>query len=201
MNHYMGRVSGYTPRAEGGVFRKRLMRKTKLSLSAVLAAITAVLGSPLLGSAPMASASAHGPYLFRNVQTGKCIDIPDGTGGNGVKAQQWECWGGDMQRWWLDDAAYTGTAYYRIRNVQNGKCLDIPGGDPAWGVQVQQWDCWGSGNEGLMQQWQVFQLGNNQFYLKNRATGLCIDVPGGNTTSGAVLQQWNCWGGTMQRWF
>lgn len=173
------------------------MRKRNVFLSVVL---TTLFGVALVG-APPASASTWGPYLFRNVQTDRCIDIPGGTPGIGVKAMQWGCWGGAMQQWYLDDADYTGTAYYRIRNVQSGKCLDIPFGDPTWGVQVQQWDCWGSGDQGWMQQWHLIQLGSNQFLIRNRATGLCIDVPDGNPNDGTVLQQWDCWRGDMQRWF
>jgi hypothetical protein len=76
-----------------------LMHKTKLFLSTVLACATALFGPTLLGSAPAASASTYGPYVLKNVLTGKCLDVPGGIKDRGVRVQQWDCWGGDMQKW------------------------------------------------------------------------------------------------------
>lgn len=174
------------------------MIRRKLVAAATLVLAAVGLTAPL--NAPAASASSTHALLLINDHSHTCVDVPGGDPARGIKVQLWDCWGGNMQRWWLDDAAYTGTAYYRIRNAQTNKCLDIPGGDPANGVQVQQWDCWGDADTAWMQQWQEVQLGNNLVQFRNRATGKCIDDPGGSLIRGIVLQQWDCWGKDMQRW-
>jgi ricin-type beta-trefoil lectin protein len=86
---------------------------------------------------------------------------------------------------------------YLIINDHSHMCPDVSGGNPTSGVQVQQWDCWGNADQALMQQWQEVQLGDNLVQFKNRATGKCIDDPGGSLIRGTILQQWDCWGGAM----
>jgi hypothetical protein len=36
--------------------------------------------------------------------------------------------------------------------------------------------------------------------IQSRASELCIDLPGGNTSNGALLWTWECYGGETQKW-
>jgi len=36
--------------------------------------------------------------------------------------------------------------------------------------------------------------------LKSAFTGLCVDIPGGDTSDGALLWAWDCYGGEAQQW-
>ncbi len=38
------------------------------------------------------------------------------------------------------------------------------------------------------------------FFLKNVASGRCLDEPGSNTASGVRLDIWDCNGGNNQKW-
>ncbi|MGW3997490.1 RICIN domain-containing protein [Amycolatopsis sp. NPDC004772] len=83
-------------------------------------------------------------------------------------------------------------------------CMDVVGGDRASGARIQQWYCWG----GAPQRWTeeyVMTIGVTHYYrLRNLETGKCLDVPGGDSAPGVLLQQWDCWAdarqGYMQLW-
>jgi hypothetical protein len=85
-------------------------------------------------------------YEVVNMNSGKCLDVPNGSTDRGVELQQWTCWSGDMQQWALYRA---GTNSVTLRNLKNGLCVD----DKDWGgagASLQQWDC----NELAVQTWQ-----------------------------------------------
>jgi hypothetical protein len=85
----------------------------------------------------------NGVYYYEivNLNSGKCLDVPNGSMDWGVELQQWTCWSGDMQQWRLYTA---GTNAWYIKNMRSGLCLDVKNsGLP--GAALQQWDCnWGS---------------------------------------------------------
>ncbi len=75
--------------------------------------------------------------------SGKCLDIPYGARGNGIRPQQYTCHSGDAQRWTL---LRDSDGYFEIRNEASGMCLDLPGG---WSgsVYAQQFRCHGGPNQ------------------------------------------------------
>lgn len=179
--------------------------RTRLRVAAVLASTLAALVSFVPSAA--ATGFPQGPYEIFNDSHGAhmCLDVPGGNPAGGVKIQQWDCWAGNMQKWYAEFTAYGAVgepAYFRYRNVATNKCLDVPGGDPTSGVQIQQWDCWADGAAGQMQQWQSLPMDpqSSHVMLRNRLTGKCIDIPGGDRNPGVIVQQWDCWGGNMQTW-
>ncbi|MFD7896902.1 RICIN domain-containing protein [Streptomyces sp. NPDC059743] len=85
-------------------------------------------------------------YAFVNMNSGKCLDVPNGSTTPGVELQQWTCWSGDMQQW----ALYTaGTNSLTIRNLKSGLCVDVKNWGGA-GAALQQWNC----NNLTVQTWQ-----------------------------------------------
>ncbi|MFI1106132.1 RICIN domain-containing protein [Streptomyces melanogenes] len=82
-------------------------------------------------------------------------------------------------------------------NVGGGLCLEISGGTTAYGSQAQQWGCNGGDN----QHWIVWHNSNGFLTIVNRASGQCLEVPGGTTTEDGVrVQQWPCNNGRNQYW-
>jgi hypothetical protein len=72
-----------------------------------------------------------------------------------------------------------------------GKCLDIFGAGPIGsGTKVQLYSC----NGGSNQQWSL----TSDRHLTNPSTGLCLDVPSGQ--SGLQLQVYTCNSGSNQHW-
>jgi hypothetical protein len=179
--------------------------RNRLRATVAVAGVLAALVS--FGPSANAVGIPQGPYEIFNDNHGPrmCLDVPYGSKDNGVKVQLIGCWAGKMQLWYAEFTAYGPpgeNAYFRWRNVASNKCLDVFGGDPTNGLAIQQWDCWADQNAGQMQQWQSVSMDPNSFHvmLKNRQTHKCIDIPWDNQTPGVLLQQWDCWGGTMQTW-
>lgn len=85
-------------------------------------------------------------YAFVNVNSGLCLDVPNGSTAPGVDLHQWTCWKGDSQQWAIVRAAGTSVT---IRNLKSGLCVD----DKAWGgagAALQQWTC----TNAAVQTWQ-----------------------------------------------
>jgi lysophospholipase L1-like esterase len=115
-------------------------------------------------------------------QSGRCVDVPNGTTTNGTQVQLWDC-GGVNQSW-------TRTANRQL--VFNGKCLDAAGHGTTNGTQVIIWDCSGQAN----QQWNV----NADGTITGVQSGLCLDATGQATGNGTKLVLWTCNGQNNQRW-
>ncbi|WFE40771.1 arabinofuranosidase catalytic domain-containing protein [Micromonospora sp. WMMD998] len=117
-------------------------------------------------------------------QSGRCVDVPNGTTTNGTQTQLYDCWGGTMQRW-----TYTSA---RQLQVFGNKCLDANGQGTSNGTTVIIWDCHGQAN----QQWNV----NSNGTITGQQSGLCLDANGAATANGTKLILWACNGGANQQW-
>jgi non-reducing end alpha-L-arabinofuranosidase len=117
-------------------------------------------------------------------QSGRCIDVPNGSTTNGTQVQLWDCWGGAMQRW-------TSTSGRQLQ-VYGNKCLDANGAGTSNGTQVIIWDCHGGTN----QQWNLNANGT----VTGVQSGLCLDANGAATANGTKLILWSCHGGANQQW-
>ncbi|MEU8080988.1 arabinofuranosidase catalytic domain-containing protein [Catellatospora citrea] len=117
-------------------------------------------------------------------QSGRCVDVPNGSTTNGTQVQLWDCWGGAMQRW-------TYTSGKQLQ-VYGSKCLDANGQGRTNGTQVIIWDCNGQAN----QQWDL----NSNGTITGVQSGLCLDASGLGTANGTKIHLWTCHGGTNQQW-
>jgi hypothetical protein len=117
-------------------------------------------------------------------QSGRCIDVPDGSTTNGTQVQLWDCWGGAMQRW-------TYTSGKELK-VFGNKCLDAYAQGSSNGTQVIIWDCHGGTN----QQWNLHSNGT----VTGVQSGLCLDASGAGTANGTKIILWSCHSGANQQW-
>ncbi|MFB9235662.1 lectin [Plantactinospora siamensis] len=145
---------------------------------AVQANITAA-GYSTSGSTPPPS----GGQEIVGAQSGRCVDVPNGSTTNGTQVQLYDCWGGDMQR-------FTYTASKQLQVL--GKCLDANGQGTSNGTAVIIWDCNGQAN----QQWNV----NSDGTIRGVQSNLCVDANGAGTANGTKIILWSCNGGANQRW-
>ncbi|MFI7430104.1 arabinofuranosidase catalytic domain-containing protein [Micromonospora sp. NPDC049836] len=116
-------------------------------------------------------------------QSGRCLDVPDGSTTNGTQVQLWDCWGGNMQRW-----TYTSA---KQLTVYGNKCLDAEGASSTPGTRAIIWDCNGQSN----QQWNLNANGT----ISGVQSGLCLDAYNWGTTNGTKIVLWTCHGGTNQQ--
>ena len=121
---------------------------------------------------------------IKNVGSGLCLDSPSGNTANGTQLQIWTCNGTGAQAF-----LYNGGASNIIG--PSGKCVDVAGDDVGGdGAAVQLWDC------------QDTSVDQNWAWTGSSLTtlGMCLDVAGGGTANGTVLQLHNCTGNPAQTW-
>ncbi|NES37373.1 GDSL family lipase [Micromonospora sp. PPF5-17] len=117
-------------------------------------------------------------------QSGRCLDVPNGSTTNGIQVQLYDCWGGTMQRW-----TYTAAKQLQVLGT---KCLDAEGGGTANGTRVITWDCNGRAN----QQWNINPNGT----ISGVQSGRCLDAYNWGTANGTKIVLWDCHGGANQQW-
>ena len=155
----------------------------KRLISAVTVAV-AVVAAALAVAAPASAAEIK--YELRPLNSGKCLDIVNGSRANGARIQQWTCSGAPQQKWYLRGV---GGEYYNIVSAHDAACLDLRDNLNANGAVVQQWTCSGAYN----QVWQVtWDASMGAYRIKPDVGDKCLDVTGVSTANGAYMQIWDC---------
>src|SRR5690348_15192925 len=97
--------------------RRIRSRRPSLVLGALLSVLIAVSGPTLaLPGAAALAATIGTPTPIVGGQSGRCVDVPGGSGVNGTQVQLFDCDGSAKQSW-----TYTSG---RQLQVLGGKCLD-----------------------------------------------------------------------------
>lgn len=144
----------------------------------------------------------------------KCVDLLGGDTTNGNQLGLWSCGGYDSQKWGFDSD--WGTIYLASSAASDAtKCVQVGGeskGDP-----LVIWDCsFSGGSFEPAQVWTVGEPGPSpapepspppaptpepvSVQIQSTVSGLCVDLPGGNASDGALLWTWDCYGGDSQQW-
>ncbi|MGI5159069.1 ricin-type beta-trefoil lectin domain protein [Microbispora sp. CA-102843] len=121
---------------------------------------------------------------LRNVNAGRCLDVPNLSQANGTQLQLWDCNGQANQQW-----TYTTS---RQLQVYGNKCLDAEAAGTANGTRAIIWDCNGQAN----QQWNF----NADGTITGVQSGLCLEASNFGTSNGTKVQLWSCTGTTSQKW-
>ncbi|MFF5289434.1 RICIN domain-containing protein [Paractinoplanes globisporus] len=121
---------------------------------------------------------------LRNVNAGRCLDVPNASQTNGTQTELWDCNGGSNQQWTLTSSGQL--------QVYGTKCLDASGQGTTNGTAVVIWDCNGQAN----QQWTV----NSDGTITGAQSHLCLDATGNGTGNGTLIDLWTCNGGNNQKW-
>ncbi|MEU8061211.1 ricin-type beta-trefoil lectin domain protein [Microbispora bryophytorum] len=156
-----------------------------LSHTAVDDTFTITLLPP--SSSPSPSPSPSGPgstSALRNVNAGRCLDVPNVSQTNGTQLNLWDCNGQANQSW-----TYTSG---KALQVYGTKCLDAEAAGTANGTRAIIWDCNGQPN----QQWNV----NADGTVTGVQSGLCLEASNFGTANGTKVQLWACTGTTSQKW-
>ncbi|MEU6245875.1 RICIN domain-containing protein [Glycomyces sp. NPDC047010] len=137
------------------------------------------------------------PYStkFVNAGSGKCIDVPSGSGTDGTTLIQYGCWSGAPQAFTFDPV-YPGSKVGSIANTATGKCWDVLDQSTASGAPVGQWGCWAGGN----QRFSLRAASGGGYLIVAQHSGLCVSVSGSSTADGAAVVQSTCTGAANQRW-
>ncbi|WP_194920889.1 RICIN domain-containing protein [Catenulispora rubra] len=87
-----------------------------------------------------------------------------------------------------------GDGSYKVLNRTSHQQLAVPSGSQ--GAQLVQ----AGDDKATDTQWRLVPTGSGSYTLKSSSDGLCADVSGGSTSSGASVIQWPANGGANQKW-
>ncbi|HZS54691.1 MAG TPA: RICIN domain-containing protein, partial [Bryobacteraceae bacterium] len=136
-----------------------------------------------------------GPVQLIAQHSGKCLDVRGVSMDPAAQLQQWTCWGGLNQQWYLTP---TGDGSYEITSMNSGMSVDVLYMWTDNGAPLIQYPYWGGANE----KWLLEPMSGGYYQLVAEHSGKCIDVTGGPsaTDDGISIQQYTCWGGSNQQW-
>ncbi|MCP2331358.1 RICIN domain-containing protein [Actinoalloteichus caeruleus] len=131
------------------------------------------------------------PVVARH--SSKCLDVADESTAEGHRVIQWECTGGNNQRWVSRDV---GGGHVELVAWHSGRCLTVEGGSTSDGGAVTQRACTGEPH----QQWRAEDADAGHVRYVARHSGLCLDVADESTANNATVHQWSCGTGPHQQW-
>jgi hypothetical protein len=140
-------------------------------------------------------------YHLVALNSGKCLEVSYGSSENGMSIHQEPCGDGHTQQaqaFTLVPSPYN-PAQYELVNRKSGKCLDVTNVSTADGAQIQQFTCqsWGQTNQVFAGvPWSPTDSSHVKYIAQH--SNKCLDITGGSTADGALLQQWTCTGATNQ---
>ena len=124
-------------------------------------------------------------YKIINRNSGKALDVSNGSTTDGAAVVQNTYTGSNSQQWELINV---GLNNYELVNRNSGKPLEIWGWSTADGALADQWTYMGAGS--YNQQWQKIDVGSGYSELLNTASNKPLDVFGWSTADGAAVGQW-----------
>ena len=143
----------------------------------------------------------NGTFQLRNIGSGQFATAADNGTANATLVVQYTNTNAVNQQWRIIDPSHVewtkqmtlGTI--RLRGLQSGRCFQVAGlwdkpneGALADLAGTEIWDCTG-GNKMV---WELIDLGDRKYALKNKMSGKCLDVRWGETHNGNPLIQYTC---------
>ena len=123
-------------------------------------------------------------YRIIGKNSGKCLDVPFGYQGNGVKIQQYTCYANNTNQHWRFVPQPDGT--FAILSRYSGKVLDVEGYNHDKGSKIQQYN-WANGEN---QRWRVVPAAcNGAYYIASEHNGLVLDMESNSLENrGSLIQ-------------
>lgn len=157
----------------------------------VVAKVLAAFSGAVVSVSLASPAHAVSYYEYQNMNSLKCLAVPNSSTANGTELIQWSCGSGTEQKWGRVDV---GNTTFRLVNENSGKCLAIGNSSTANGANAIQWTC-GSNSDQLWE-WST----NYAKALVNVNSGKCLAVGNSSTANGAAVIQWTCSSNSDQVW-
>ena len=133
------------------------------------------------------------PVEVVNVNSGKCLDVFNGSKTAGTQLQQYHCTGGKNQAFFF---SVTGLSSYQIRAGDAGNMVvNVPNGSMTDGTRLEI--------NNTIADSEIFGLvsqSDGSYEIASKKSSKCLDVENGATTDGAFVQQLGCTGASKQRW-
>jgi len=130
-------------------------------------------------------------YFIKSKLDGNVIDISGGSTKSGAQLDAYpqKTTGTDNQLWeFVADPA--GSGYYFIKSQLNGNVIDISGGSTKSGALLDAYPQKTTGTENQLWQFLEDPSGSGYFFIMSKMNGNVIDISGGSTKSGALLDSY-----------
>ncbi|WP_327732000.1 RICIN domain-containing protein [Streptomyces sp. NBC_00487] len=134
-----------------------------------------------------------GQYILVNKNSGKYLDIPQGSTATNTAANQWQNSACVCQLFTFQSA---GGGAWAIKNVNSGLNLDIRDSSTTAGAVVVQ----NTPSAADSQKWTLVEAGDGYYELKNVRSGFHAGVAQSSTSNGAPVVQWNDVSNDDQLW-
>ncbi|MGW0425154.1 RICIN domain-containing protein [Streptomyces sp. NPDC003015] len=125
-----------------------------------------------------------GQYVLVNKNSGKYLDIPQGSTATNTAVQQWQNSACFCQLYTFQSA---GGGAWTIKNANSNLNLDIRSGSTAAGAAVVQ----NTPSTANSQKWTLTDAGSGYYKLKNVGSGFNAAVAQSSTANGAAVVKWN----------
>ncbi|NMB33088.1 MAG: family 43 glycosylhydrolase [Clostridium sp.] len=132
-------------------------------------------------------------FYIVNKNSGKFLDVKDGSVENAARIVQWEGSSSSSQKWYIVDA---GEGYKKIVNAKSGKSLDVMNESTDDGGVLIQYTATG----GYNQHWRIEDIGGGFCKIISRNSNKLLDVYKWSTDNGGEVQQWGDTNGENQHW-
>lgn len=141
---------------------------------------------------------SDGSYSITNVNSGKALDVRNGSAGNNAVVQQYTANNTTAQHWFIRDS---GVGYY-LQSALGNWVLDLSGGSTANGAAIRLYTPNGTAA-------QLFVVSSSEVSVPVDApstiksaknTGLVFDVPGASTANSTQIQLYTSNGSNAQRY-
>ncbi|GAA0295135.1 MULTISPECIES: RICIN domain-containing protein [Streptomyces] len=124
-----------------------------------------------------------GQYVLVNKNSGKYLDIPNGSTTAGTAANQWQNTNCTCQLFTFQSA---GSGAWNIKNTKSNLNLDIQGSSSAAGAAIVQ----NTASSADSQKWTLTDGGGGYYKLRNVNSTLVAGVTQSSTADGAAVIQW-----------
>ncbi len=142
-----------------------------------------------------------GYYTFRNVYSGKVLDVAWGGAADSTNVQQYSANGTPAQQWVLSYSSQSG--YYVIANIGSGKVLDISGNSESNGANLQIYTANGTSAQMFAFESCSEDVSSSEPYAVQTSLNqsYVLDVAGGSAANGANVQLYQSNSTEAQRFY
>lgn len=156
------------------------------------------ISDPASASTQWAVSIKNGAYIFRNVETGKVLDVVRSGSSAGTNVGTWDLTGGANQQWIQRQVAPITNGAYIIRSLaDSGQVVDVPKSSNQNGSQLNMWKFSNGGN----QKFNFTRMSDGSYVITNCANGKALDAEQAATATGTRILQYSKSGNANQRWF
>lgn len=141
----------------------------------------------------------NGQYILVNRNSGKVLEVANGSTAAGANVQQGTYAGASYQQWNVvpvSSRIVGDFSYFTITAKHSGKAPDVRDWSLENGADIIAWN----DTKGANQQWYLDYAEDGWFYIRNRQSAKCLEIRDASSADGANAIQWEKNEGENQQW-